>query len=45
MADPTRTYDQQQREAQLITCTKCGNSYYMTVPRPLCVRCQEQETR
>ena len=44
MADP-RTYDQIQREAQLVTCIRCGNTYYMTHPKPICVRCQEKETR
>lgn len=34
------SYDDVQAAAVLVTCEKCGKSYYMTKPRPRCLACQ-----
>ena len=33
-------YDDTQREAVLTKCTRCGLSFYMTAPQPLCSVCR-----
>ena len=36
------TYDETQLAAVLIICQRCDRPYYMTVPHPICSRCQQQ---
>ena len=38
-----KSYDQSQKEAVLTPCSKCGDQYYCTHPRPdfLCYRCAD----
>lgn len=38
--DWRRTYDQRQIEAPLTTCERCGKSWYMTKPEPICDDCR-----
>lgn len=45
MGDPLRTYDEIQREAQLVTCISCERSYYMTHPRSICAVCVDKAER
>lgn len=36
---PPKTYDEKQAEALLVTCAKCNQAYYMTVPQTVCAAC------
>lgn len=38
-----KTYDQVQKDAPLVTCARCARSFYMTVPRDICVICQDED--
>lgn len=37
-----QSYDEKQRSAVLITCLRCGRSFYMTKPQAWCLECQEK---
>ena len=37
---PLPSWDDTQLAAVLVTCARCGRSYYMTVVGPLCQRCR-----
>lgn len=40
-----RTYDQIQRDAQLVVCQSCGKAYYMTHPQQPCALCRDEAAR
>lgn len=40
-----KSYDQKQADAKLVICVKCGASFFMTLPQPICKACRENTTR
>ena len=47
MGNPDKSYDEIQREAELVQCSQCQQSFYMTHPHPrqICAICRDEIAR